>query len=114
MEKHLLAPLLEEAKKDKRLLESLKKLAVDHRQYEVGANLRDLEKEIFPPRIEELEAKADAIILSAAFRLVDLNISNDNCWLIAAVVRRLDEKKDNFSLSDAIEIMKFKKQYFGE
>lgn len=104
MEKRLIK-LIEAARKDRKLLKDLKELAVRYKQYELGCDLRNMEKEAFPETEEVKEAKEYASKVNMAFRMIDLNATNEKaCWLLAKTVKAYEEKKGKFSLKDAAEL----------
>lgn len=106
--------LLEEAKKDKKKLRSLKQIAVECQMFELGSQLRDLEIDLFPETEEEKEAKLQAEKYNLIFRMVDLNITPSICWLISETIKVSNLKKGKFSISDATDLVLKKKRLFDE
>ena len=108
MEK-LLMQMLEAAKKDKKSFLSLKNIAVKLQQFELAVAIREIEKEIFPETAEEKKAKEVRLL----FGMVDLNVSDDVCWLISEVMERHNKKKGKFSINDASDLICKRKQLFN-
>jgi hypothetical protein len=108
----LLNQLLEKAKTDKRTLLAIKNAAVRGQQFELAANIRELEKSCFPETEEEKEAKEMAEKLNLLFRMVELTVSKDLCWLIGAVMEEHRKKKGKFSIEDAVRLKSKKRDLF--
>jgi hypothetical protein len=104
----LLNELLEKAKTDKKSLKMLKETAVRCQQFELASQLRELETTIFPETDEEKEAKN----INVALRMVDLNVSNDVCWLINETLKTYSKMKGKFSAKDAAQLMAKRKELF--
>ena len=109
----LLSNFIEEAKKDKSKLLALKQAAVKSSQYELAANLRALETELFPESEEVKSAKKRAEKLNLVFRMVELNIPNEIAWLVERTVKRYWKRRGNFDLKDAAELIDMKDKIFG-
>ena len=107
MEK-LLNGLLEEAKKNKDILIHLKNLSVRAGQFELAAQLRDLENEFFPESKEAKEARE----IRNALSMVDLGIPEDICWLISKTLKAHQKKKGKFSIEDAAHLMAERERLF--
>jgi hypothetical protein len=106
--------LVESAKKSHKSLKELKLLAVRLNQYELGANLREIERELYPESEEVKKEKQSAEKLNTLFRMVGLNISNEACWIINATLKKYWKRRGNFDIKDAAELMDKKNQIFGE
>jgi hypothetical protein len=113
MEK-LLNDLLLECKKDKKRFLTLKKLAVNCQLFELSANLRDVETELFPEPQEHLNAKIEADKLNLLFRMVELNIPNSIAWLISETIKLHKSKKGKFSIQDAANLLARKNQIWND
>jgi hypothetical protein len=111
MEK-LFEQLIEAAKKNRKGFNRLKNAVVTCQQFELASQLRDIEKEAFPETEEVKLAKEQAKKLNLAFRMVELNISEDVCWLIAATLKMHNEKQGEFSIHDAVKLMLKKEELF--
>lgn len=105
----LISQIIEGAKKDRKHLMALKNAAVKCQQFELAANIRALENEWFPETEEQKQAKESARKLNLLFRMVDLNISEDLCWLINETLKGHNKKKGKFSIEDAVSL-KFQKE----
>lgn len=107
--------LLERAKKDKKKLIALKNMAVKCQDFELASKLREMEVEYFPETESIKQEKKEASELCRVFQMVELNVSADLCWLISNTIKVYSEKKGEFALSDAMElIFKKKELYEGE
>lgn len=100
----LVQQMLEKAKTDKKSLLILKNMAVQMQQYELAAELRGIEIESFPESEEVKQSKHEAKQISTVFKMVGLNIPDDTAWMILAIVRKYEEKKGDFSTSEAADI----------
>lgn len=88
---------------------TLKNLSVKLQQFELACSIREIEKEIFPETAEEKKAKE----LRLLFGMVDLNVSEDVCWLISEVMEQHTKKKGKFSIHDASDLIYKRKQLFS-
>ena len=111
MEK-LFEQLIEAAKKNRKGFNRLKNAVVTCQQFELASQLRDIEKEAFPETEEVKLAKEQAKKLNLAFRMVELNISEDVCWLIAETLKMHNEKQGKFSIDDAVKLRLKKEELF--
>lgn len=104
--------LIEAAKKNRKGFNRLKNAVVTCQQFELASQLRDIEKEAFPETEEVKLAKEQAKKLNLAFRMVELNISEDVCWLIAETLKMHNEKQGEFSIDDAVKLRCKKEELF--
>lgn len=110
----LLMELFEKAKINKSVLRNLKMASLKAQIFELGAHLRDIENNNFPETEEQKDAKKKAKELHNAFMLVELNINEGTCWLLAETIKKYNKKRSNFSINDAVEIMVKKQRLFEE
>jgi hypothetical protein len=108
----LLTNLVKAAKKDKKGLRQLKNTAVRCQQFELAAELRDIETQLFPESQESKEAKVEAQKIKTALAMVELNVSYDICWIIAQTIKVYIEKQGEFSIHDAAELLVKQKEIF--
>jgi len=104
--------LLENASKNIETLNALKNLACKTKDYELAAECRRLEKELFPETEEEVKAKQKAEELNLVFRMVDLNIENEVCFRIFKTLELFRKKKGKFDIADAFKIQVESKNLF--
>ena len=102
---NLLIQLFEESKKSKKELLSLKNAAVVCQQYELAANIRQIETTLFPETEETKAAKMLAKELQTLFKMVELDVKEEICWLVYQVVKGYSKKKGSFSLKDAAKLI---------
>lgn len=100
----LFKQLIEAAKKNRKGLIRLKNAAVTLQEFELASQLRELETKNFPETEEVKAAKKQAKDLNLLFRMVDLNVSEDKCWLIAETLKLYNKKKGKFDIKDAAKI----------
>lgn len=100
----LLGKLLESAKGSRSGIIAIKSAAVKNQQFELASKIRELEKELFPETKEEKTAKERASHLNLVFRMVGLNISKTNCWLIDETLKAYNKKKGKFSVDDGVDL----------
>lgn len=110
----LLEQMLEAAKKDKKHFLALKNLAVKCQQFELACKMREIEKELFPETEEEKEAKELAKEINLVLRMVELNVSDDVCWLISETIKVHSKMKGKFSIKEASELIVKRKTLFDE
>lgn len=111
MEK-LFEKLIEAAKNNRKGFNRLKDAVVTCEQFELAAKLRQLEIKTFPDTEEVKLAKEQARKLNVLFRMVDLNIKEDICWLINETLKMNNEMRGEFSIDDAVELMLKKERIF--
>ncbi len=101
----LLTQLIQDCSKDKKALMMIKTAAVRCQNYELASKIREVENEYFPESKKQKEAKHLGERLNLAFRMVDLNISEKVCWIIAKTLKSKEKLKGNFSIKDASKIL---------
>lgn len=106
--------MFEGAKKDKKIFLAFKNLAVKCQQFELAVKIRELETELFPESDEEKQAKEIAKEINLVFRMVDLKVSEDVCWLIYEALKLHSEVKGSFSVEDAAKLIAKKKTLFDD
>lgn len=106
--------LVEAAKKDKNKLNSLKLIAIQCQQFSLAADIRDIERELFPESKESIDAKIQASKLNLLFRMVDLDIPDKIAWLINQTLKKHWKRRGNFDLKDASILRAKMIEYFGE
>lgn len=111
MEK-LLKQLIEVAKTNRKGFNRLKDAVVTLQQFELASELRNIEKIAFPETEEIKAIKLEAKHLRVTFRMVELNVSDDICWLIAETLKMHNKKKGKFSIEDAVNLRLKKEQIF--
>ena len=99
MEK-LIANILEDCKKDKKLLVKLKGLLVECQSYDIAAQLRDYEKKNFPDTEEEIQAK----MYDTALRMVKIHVHDLKTAYIMSEVSKLNLQE--FDIRQASELLK--------
>lgn len=104
--------LLEKASKKLETLLELKNFAVKVGNYELGAECRKIELAKFPISQEEINAREEADNLDRLFRMVELGISEDNCYRIARSLELYRKKKGKFDVMDASKIVADSKRLF--
>ena len=114
MKTELLENMVEAAKKSKKGFRTLKEAVVSLQQYELGAELRSIEKDLFPETEEVKQAKETGSRMNLLFRMLDLNVSNEIAWMIFDAIRQHGEKGSNFTLSDACDLIEKRKRIFEE
>ncbi len=110
----LLIQMLEKAKTDKKSLRFLKTSAVNLQLFELAAGLREMEKDFFPETEEVKKAKERAKEINLIFRMVELNVSEEICWLIDEVIRLHTKKKGKLSMDEAIKLVAKKDELFND
>lgn len=111
MEK-LLLKMLEEAKKDRTQLRQLKIMSVKMKQFELAANIRDIEVQICPEEKQYRIERENAAKLNLVFRMVDLNVPESACWLINATLKKYWKRRGNFDIRDSVDLIAKKNEIF--
>ena len=109
----LISQMIEAAKKDKRLLISLKNTAVKGQQFELAVQLRELETSLFPESEEQKQAKDVGDKTRLVLQMVELNVPDDVSWLISATLKKYFKMGGKFSIREASELIAKRKQLFS-
>ena len=98
--------LLESASKDVKTLMELKNLAVKLQQFELGAECRRLEKELFSETEEEIESKKRYKEIDLVLRMVGVGFTSQKVYYkIDKTLELFRNKKGKFDLKDASKII---------
>ena len=101
-----LKSLLESASKDVKTLNELKNLAVKLGQYELGAECRRLEKELYPETDEEVQSKERYKEIELVLRMVEVGFTSKKVYYkIDKALELFKKKKGKFDLKDAAKII---------
>lgn len=111
MEK-LIKEVIEAAKKNRKGLCRLKNAAVTLQAYELASQLREIETINFPVTPAIKKANIEATDLVQLFKMVEMEIPKDKCWLISEALKCYNKKKGNFSLMDAAKLLAKKEELF--
>lgn len=105
-----LIALLDEALKTRHGVESLKKMAIDNRMYELGAMLRDYEKETFTEYKREIK---EAERVRTLFGMMDISVNNKAAYIIFEAIKAYIEKGQNTDLFTSSKIIYKADKIFG-
>ena len=101
-----LKTLLEKVSKDVNYLIELKVLAVKVQDYDLAAECRRLENELFPITDHKIKINKHCIEIEAALNLVGVNINDKKvCYKIDKTLELFRKKGDGFNLKDASKII---------
>ena len=101
-----LKSLLESASKDVKKLNELKKLAVDLCQFELAAECRRIEKELYPITDEEKIATERIKEIDLVLRMVEVGFNGKKVYYkIDKALELFRKKKGKFDLKDASKII---------
>jgi len=81
-------------------------------QYGFAAEIRDVEKKLFPLPKDIEDSIEEARNFKVSLRMVDLDVSEEVCWLIYNTVKAHNQKKGEFSLKDAQKLIKERSKYY--
>ena len=107
-----LEALLLKARTDKDTFIALKSAAVAAQHFELAADFRTLEKELFPETEEEKKVKEDTEKFNLLFRMMGINIDNKTSWLIGTAMVMYLEKNTDITLMDTAKIEAFAHKFF--
>ena len=108
----LIQQFFEEAKKNKHYFKALKYAVVQCQQYELAAELREIEKAAFPQTEEQKAAHTEAEKIQGALCLVEASASIGTCWAVNEALKVYAVKGGSFSTDDAAEILAKRNQLF--
>lgn len=106
--------LVEKAKTDIKLLQSLKVLATKNGLYIITKNLLEIEREHFPERAELVDEAKKAHKLKIAFAMVGIGMEDKITWLVYNTTKMILEKGGDFDIADAVNITSKANEIFGE
>jgi hypothetical protein len=105
--------LLEQSKKDRKVLNLLKVASVTAKNFELAVKLRDIETANFPDSKSISKKKQRAIDIQNVLKYVDIEVPLDVCWTLDKCIKDYDRLKGNFSLRDASKIIAEKDNIFN-
>ena len=101
-----LKQLLDSASKDLKKLNELKNIAVKLYQYELAAECRRLEKELYPITDDEVLANKRVDDLKTLFEMVEIGFNDKKVYYkIDKALELFKKKKGKFDLKDASQII---------
>jgi len=101
-----LKSLLKSASKDLQKLNQLKNLAVELGQYELGAECRRIEKELYPITDEEKIETEKIKEIDLVLRMVEVGFNSKKVYYkIDKALELFKKKKGKFDLKDAAKII---------
>jgi hypothetical protein len=112
MNTKLFENLLDVAKKDRKKLKQLYDLVIHCQQYEFAAEIRDLEKDLFPITPEEESAKINGARIRCAFNMAGYNVDTPTAWLFNEISVMVRKKKGSYTLKDSSILVEKMKELF--
>ena len=103
MEK-LFSKYLESAKNDVKKLRGLKKLFVEHQQFQLASRVRDIEQELHPISEQDEILQNEAMTFRIALSLFDLKVDEKIAFITFNAAKKIIDKNVEFGLKDASEI----------
>ena len=110
----LLKQMMEDVKTDISKLRSLKHAAVRCQQFELAANLRGLEKDLFPDTEEQAKERERVTQLSTLFSMFELKVDDRILYTIDKAIAAFKKKKGKFSVNDVVSIKVKAKELYPE
>ena len=104
--------LVRKASLNKNNLIALKALSVKVQAYELASKLRAIELKNFPESKEQKKAKFYANKLNLLFRMVELNIDPESCWVIFETIDKFNKLKGEFSIKESSKILAKRDELF--
>ncbi len=108
-----LEAFLNAAKQNKQLLNQFRTLAVYAGQLELGAQLRDLEVELFPDTPEQSQAKQEGERISGVLSMSGIDTNAKSSWICVKTIDAFNEKGGEFSIEDGAVIRADADRLFG-
>jgi len=108
-----LTELLELAKKDQKILQALKNGAVKCQKFQLAADLRDIEKELFPENPASIEAKKLAKEVKEFLNTFDLGVNDSQAWLLYEAFLLFIKKKGKVSEKNTADLIAKQESYFS-
>jgi hypothetical protein len=102
--KAILNNYVEEIKKDVKKLREFKSLAVKHQQFELAANIREIEQDLFPISKKDEILQTEALNFKLALALADLHVDEKIAFITFNTAKLIIEKGVGISLKDMSEI----------
>lgn len=106
--------LLDAVKKDRSQLINLKELAVSNNQYELAAELRGIETELWPKSHSDNPKRIEAKIYSKALALVNMKVDESTAFVLLQTAKKVIKHKDQFDLMMSSKIVAEKNEIYGE
>lgn len=112
MDKKQLADFIFELGDTKDVIKALKNLAVNKGNYELAANVREIEKEKFPLETLSDELEEDSLNFRRALKLIDIDTNQKVAYSILVTAKKFLEKGNHFDIKDSSEILADSEKYF--
>ncbi len=109
---HLLKKMFADIKRNKKNLIAFKNLAVKTQNYELAVEIRLIEKNLFPESKEVSDAKKLSKELNLLFRMVNIGIDDETCWLIYHTLDQYKKTKGSFSIKHASVLLAKQEEIF--
>lgn len=106
--------LLEKNQGNRSFLNGLKNLIVKSKQYELAADVRQIEIDNFPEADSKHPDKLLAHKVSKALGMVGLNADERVCFKFIKVIEGIKEKDGEFSIMDSAKILADYDKFYGE
>lgn len=105
---------LNSARKSKKAMNLMIQACVEVKNHELASELTEELKKLFPETKQEKEAKERAKKLNLLFRMVELKISEEACWVISEALSEYNKYKGNFDMEKASKIIAKRIELFEE
>ena len=110
----IIKELVELAKKDRKTLSSLKKIAVNAQKFELAVELRNIELEKYPKANTKGEEYKQALLFKKACALVDLTVHTKTAYKLLALAKLFNEKHGDLDIMSTGKIISESEEIFGE
>lgn len=113
MNKDQIAELVQVLQTNRKVLKSLKTACVDTQEYNLAANLREMEVVKFPIPKEYAEEVEEAKALEVGFRAMGFDANIKGVWMIRQMFKAYDEGGGDADLKDVRAITTKANEIFG-
>lgn len=102
-----------ELTKSKKTITLLKNVAVKSQDYELAANLRDIERNLLPERHRDSEEMKEAGLMQKSLGITNLKVSMEQAYVISEVAKVLSKKGDSVDIEALTKIEKEADEIFN-
>ena len=110
----LLKELFELAKKDRNIIQGLKKIAIDSHNFGMAAELREFEKKQFPKILNTDKEYKEAEQFAGCCGMTQLKVTSKVGYIFLNIAKAFLEKGDLYDLKSASKIIANANSIFGD
>ena len=113
IETNLFKELIESVSKNRKSLRGFIKTLLENKQFELAAQLRELETELYPEAENDRTEIEFALLIKQTLLVAGLQMDPEYCWIVSKMSEVLKEKGGSMSLEDIFAVVNKQKELFS-